>query len=97
MKILIPAILAVYVAAMLHTVILQEPETEPATRQHTGIIQSFSGDVVTVETDDGEIWTFYGHGYKPGQRVRVTFATLGTSDIYDDIVDDVNTLPDARN
>ena len=44
---------------------------------------------VTVVDEDGEIWTFYGDGYKLGEKITLEMDSKGTNSIYDDEVVDV--------
>ena len=44
---------------------------------------------VTVVDEDGEIWTFYGDGYKLGEKITIEMDSKGTKDITDDVVVDV--------
>ncbi len=41
-------------------------------------------DVVTVRTEDGNLWDFRGYGYEGGEQVFLVFTTGGTLTIYDD-------------
>lgn len=41
-------------------------------------------DVVTVRTEDGNLWDFRGYGYDGGERCFLVFTTNGTRTIYDD-------------
>lgn len=64
------------------------PEATVVTAVHrkaVGFVSGVSGDIVTVETEDGHIWDFYGDGYTVGDFVEVVFDTNGT---FDDVVDD---------
>lgn len=56
-----------------------------------GNVISFSSyhDNVTVEDTDGNLWQFYGTGYRIGDEVRLIMDDNGTTDIADDIVVEV--------
>ena len=47
-------------------------------------IEDDVADMVTVETDDGNLWEFRGYGYEGGEKVFVLFYRNGTEEIYDD-------------
>lgn len=56
-----------------------------------GFVSEVNGDIVTVETEDGHIWDFYGDGYAVGGFVEVVFDTNGTPDnVVDDAILQVN-------
>lgn len=42
-----------------------------------------------VETPDGNLWSFWGTGYRKGDKVTVTFDSNGTETIYDDKIVEV--------
>lgn len=56
-----------------------------------GNVISFSSyyDNVTVEDTDGNLWQFYGNGYRIGDEVHLIMDDNGTTDITDDIVVEV--------
>ena len=65
---------------------LPEYRIEPGYVVEVREIDDREVDVVTVETDDGNLWDFYGYQYDGGERVYLFFYTNGTPEIYDDEV-----------
>lgn len=59
-------------------------KTNAYTRTTEGTIIEVNNDVVVVETEDGNIWEFYGEGYTVGQTVTVTFSNNGSPDFVKD-------------
>lgn len=61
--------------------------TTTSPRMTTGTVTNIHGDVATIATVDGNAWEW---GIESpmylGQSVRVTFDTLGTDDVTDDII-----------
>lgn len=49
------------------------------------VISSFN-DEVTVMDISGHIWSFYGDGFKAGDRVKLYMDSLGTDNVTDDII-----------
>ena len=48
-------------------------------------VDSVKGEVVTVLDKTGNLWNFYGDGFRKGDRVKVTFFTNTTDNTrYDD-------------
>ena len=83
MKVLLVTI-AIISALCVHCAVAEEHETN---YESPAVVTEVSGDVVTFDTPDGNIWCMYGHGYALGESVTVTFSDAGTPDyIYDDIV-----------
>ena len=53
-------------------------KTNAHTRTCAGTVVEVAGDVVVVETEDGNIWEFYGEGYTAGQQVKILFSNNGS-------------------
>lgn len=47
-------------------------------------VMEVSGEVITVEDKGGNIWEFYGEGYRVGDRVNLKMYTNCTADFTDD-------------
>lgn len=47
-------------------------------------VMEVSGEIITVEDKGGNIWEFYGEGYRVGDRVNLRMYTNYTADFTDD-------------
>lgn len=57
------------------------------TRSAEGTIIEVNGEVVAVETADGNVWEFEGEGYTIGQNVKVIFSNNGSPNfLKDDVI-----------
>lgn len=57
-------------------------------RYEKAMVSAVEGDVVVLETADGNLWEMESeHDWLVGEVVKVCFLTQGTETIYDDAID----------
>ena len=62
-------------------------KTNAYTRSAEGTIIEVTGEVVAIETADGNVWEFEGEGFEVGQTVNVVFSNNGSPDcVKDDVI-----------
>ena len=54
-----------------------------------GKVQKITGEKVTVESHDGNLWEFYGDGYECGDAIILVMDNMNTAEIYDDEIVEV--------
>ena len=56
------------------------------------IVVDVSGEVVTVQTEQGDYYEFYGDGFEQGDDVKVTFHDNETVGVADDFIIDAEKI-----
>ena len=49
-------------------------------------VREINGDLITIETDQQQLFDFFGDGYNPGDEITVLFSDNNTDQITDDII-----------
>lgn len=66
--------------------------TVPGYYTESATVREINGDLITIETDQQQLFDFFGDGYNPGDEITVLFSDNNTDQITDDII--VNVLED---
>lgn len=63
--------------------------TVPGYYTESATVREISGDIVTIETEQQQLFDFFGDGYNPGDEITVLFSDNDTKQIKDDSIIDV--------
>ena len=63
--------------------------TVPGYYTESATVREINGDLITIETDQQQLFDFFGDGYNPGDEITVLFVDQGTKQIEDDSIIDV--------
>lgn len=60
--------------------------TVPGYYAELATVREINGDLITIETDQQQLFDFFGDGYNPGDEITVLFSDNNTDQITDDII-----------
>lgn len=60
--------------------------TVPGYYTESATVREINGDLITIETDQQQLFDFFGDGYNPGDEITVLFSDNNTDQITDDII-----------
>ena len=71
-------VITVFLAYLLFASVISSRYSKEA------IVTDVKEEIVTIEDKQGNLWEFYGKGFKEKDRIKVTFNNHNTETIFDD-------------